>query len=380
MTSERAFNRAEPRRVLALTPHPVKCPAPRYRVIQFIEPLKSHGIHVDLQSFTRPEEYDYLFESGHAARKIRWLVEGTLRRAAELARARRYDAILIQVWVHPMTFPPFDLALRGLRVPIVYDIDDAYYLPTGRGLDRLRDPGWLPRIMAMAHTIIAGSDFIGEFCSRHNPRVHVIPTAIDTDRFAPRPPDARLCPVIGWIGTHSTFQFVERLFPVFQELARDHSFILRLVSDGRPVSIPGVTVESVAWKLEQEVDYFRDLDVGLYPLADGVAAQAKHGFKLHQYMAVGVPAVVSDIGVNGKLVQSGQNAFLARTPEDWRSALSKLILDPALRHRMGRRAREDLDDSFSVRMATPRLAGILREASGEVADPARRSYPAPRSR
>src|SRR5690348_1716036 len=103
-SSDSTITRAEPLRVLALTPHPVKCPAPRYRVIQFIEPLKRYGVHVDLQSFTRPDEYDCLFQPGNAARKTRWLVGGTLRRTFELARARRYDAILLQVWIHPMTF------------------------------------------------------------------------------------------------------------------------------------------------------------------------------------------------------------------------------------------------------------------------------------
>jgi glycosyltransferase involved in cell wall biosynthesis len=352
-----------PLRVLGLTAHPVRSPGPRYRVYQFVEPLREHGIDLDVRSFTRPEDYGALFEPGHRARKLRWLVEGTLRRSLDLARARKYDAILVQVWLHPMSFPPFDVALRLLDTPLVYDIDDAYFLPRGRGSDLLRRPDWLPSLMRRAHSVLAGSEFIAEFCRKHSGSVRVLHTAIDTDRFSPRPPDARPRPVVGWIGTHSTFPFVEELFPVFEDLARDHEFVLRLVGAGQGTTIPGVTVETLPWTLEREVDYFRDLDVGLYPVIEGGAAQAKFGFKLHQYMSVGVAAVASDIGVNRQLVSHGKTAFLAGSPVEWKAALSDLIRSPELRHRVGAAARENLAESYSLRATSRELAQVLRAAA-----------------
>lgn len=352
-----------PLRVLGLTAHPVRGPGPRYRVYQFVEPLREHGIELDVRSFTQPEDYDALFAPGHRAHKLRWLLEGTLRRSLDLADARSYDVMLVQVWLHPMSFPPFDVALRLLRTPLVYDIDDAYFLPRGRRFDPLRRPSWLPNLMRRANTILAGSEFIADYCRQHNDAVQVLHTAIDTDRFAPRPPDARPRPVVGWIGTHTTFQFVEELFPVFQELAKDHDFVLRLVGAGQGTTIPGVTVETLPWTLEHEVDYFRDLDVGLYPVfADG-AAQAKFGFKLHQYMSVGVPAVISDIEVNRQLVEHGKTAFLAGSPAEWKAALSALIRSPELRHRVGAAARENLGENYSLRATTRELARVLRAAA-----------------
>jgi glycosyltransferase involved in cell wall biosynthesis len=352
-----------PLRVLALTAHPLRSPGPRYRVYQFVDPLRRLGVEMDVRSFTRPEDYAALFEPGHRALKVRWLAEGTLRRARDLVRARAYDVLLVQIWLHPMSFPPFDLALKLIDTPLVYDIDDAYYLPTGRALDRLRGPNWLPRLMRRAQGIMAGSEFLAEFCRRHNGSVRIVPTAIDTVRFSPRPPDVRARPVIGWIGTHSTFEFVERLFPVFQELARDHDFVLRLVGAGQGITIPNVNVESVPWTLAREVDYFRDLDVGLYPLFEGVPAQAKFGFKLHQYMSVGVPAVISDVGANRQLVRHGENAFLAATPGDWKEALSALIRSPELRHRVGAAARASLAESYSLEATSRVMAEVLRQAA-----------------
>lgn len=352
-------------RVLALVTHPVQSPGPRYRVIQLVEPLVRHGIQVDVQSFTDPNDYGMLFKPGNRLRKARWLIEGTFRRAARLVTAAQYDVLWAQVWLHPFSFPPYTLLLDRIRVPIVHDIDDAYYLPTGRNIDLLRRPSWIAGIMKRAHSVVAGSEFIAEFARQHNERVHIVPTAVDTDRFAPRDltTHSNPVPVIGWVGTHSTFRFVERLFGVFESLAKTHRFVLRIVGAGQPVEIPGVTVENIDWTLEHEVDYFRDLDIGLYPLFDSVPAKAKHGFKLQQYMAVGVPAIVSDIGANSMLIRHGENAFLAASMDDWKSALAALLDDPDLRRRVGETARAQMDQDVSLRSTVVRYADFLHAAA-----------------
>jgi glycosyltransferase involved in cell wall biosynthesis len=135
------------------------------------------------------------------------------------------------------------------------------------------------------------------------------------------------------------------------------------VGSGKPVRIEGVDVENVSWTLEKEVDYFRELDIGLYPLVEGIQAHAKHGFKLQQYMACGVPAVVSAIGANPELVRDRETAFLARTAEDWHRALSSLVRDRELRLRVGRTARGLLSEKVSLDACTPSMVRILRAAA-----------------
>ena len=46
-----------------------------------------------------------------------------------------FDVIWIHHWLHPFTFPPFDIALRALGVPVIYDFDIAGMV-TGRPSDR----------------------------------------------------------------------------------------------------------------------------------------------------------------------------------------------------------------------------------------------------
>src|SRR5262249_4606734 len=161
---------------------------------------------------------------------MRALVTGTLRRSVELMSARRYDVILVHIWIHPMTFPPFDAALRLLGVPLVYDFDDAYF-SVGSFADRLRDRGWATRMMRVAHTVITGSEYIRDMIRPHNSRVEILPTAIDTDRFAPRDFDKERNPrpVIGWVGSQPTTPYLESLYPVIQRLAQSHDFVFRVI-------------------------------------------------------------------------------------------------------------------------------------------------------
>ena len=55
------------------------------------------------------------------------------------------------------------------------------------------------------------------------------------------------------------------------------------------------------------------------PMPDKVWAHGKCGFKALQYMALGIPAVVSNVGVNVDIVDHEVNGCLCETKEDWKT-------------------------------------------------------------
>jgi hypothetical protein len=119
----------------------------------------------------------------------------------------------------------------------------------------------------------------------------------------------------------------------------------------------------VPWSEAEEVAAISACDIGIMPLADGVFERGKCGYKLIQYMACGLPVVASAVGANREIVRHGIDGFLAETEEEWRDALRTLAADPALRARMGAAGRRRVEEAYSLQVAGPRMADILRAAA-----------------
>jgi glycosyltransferase involved in cell wall biosynthesis len=69
---------------------------------------------------------------------------------------------------------------------------------------------------------------------------------------------------------------------------------------------------------------------------------------LIEAQVAGLPAVTTDVVGNRDVVRHGETGFVASTPEGVADALSRLIADPSLRARLGRRAREVALVRFSL--------------------------------
>jgi glycosyltransferase involved in cell wall biosynthesis len=90
-----------------------------------------------------------------------------------------------------------------------------------------------------------------------------------------------------------------------------------------------------------------------------------------QYMACGIPAMVSPVGMNAEVLRAGNVGLSAASKSDWIEGLSFLLENPAVRERMGQCGREVVLQHYSVKALLPRLAKILISVvQPSVADPA----------
>ncbi|MGB3588356.1 MAG: glycosyltransferase, partial [Tunicatimonas sp.] len=88
-------------------------------------------------------------------------------------------------------------------------------------------------------------------------------------------------------------------------------------------------------------------------------ARGKCGFKALQYLALGIPAVVSPVGVNQTIVQNGVHGYHATTENEWYTALEKLLTDVQLREKMGLAGRKQVVDHYSVAANTANFMKLL---------------------
>src|SRR5205814_1379139 len=223
-------------KVLALTSYPVEAAATRFRLQQFIEPLAARDITLSIHPFLDSQLFKQLYRQNSWPRMAIGLFVSSLRRLKDLEAARKADVTLIQR--EAMLFgPPLIewMMTHGLRRPMVLDLDDATYVsyesPTYGAIGKTLK--WFSKtddLIRWASIVTCGNRSIAEYVASKGARARVIPTVVDTDIFKPVPRRGADEPlVLGWIGTHSTFPYLESIFPVLSSLAKRFDFHLKIV-------------------------------------------------------------------------------------------------------------------------------------------------------
>ena len=357
-------------RVLALASYPVEGASSRFRIVQFIQPLAARGIDVTFSPFLDASLFAALYDP---KKLLRSLPRVALRALGRLADPfRRADVVLVQREAMLFGPPVIEwLAARLLRRPLLLDLDDATYIAVsspvyGRMATLLKGPGKTDRLIRWARTVICGNPTLAGYARARGARTSVIPTVVDPRVFYPRTSSSNDLPTIGWIGTHTTFPFLERLLPLFQRLGRERRFRVRIIGSGHQhVRIDGIEVETRPWDIDREAEEFRSLDIGVYPLTDDAWNAGKSGLKAVQYMASGVPFVMSPVGVCAEMGRAGETHLAAITDDDWLAALRRLLDDAALRRQMGQAGRLFAERCYSIDGAADALAAIIQAAASE---------------
>jgi glycosyltransferase involved in cell wall biosynthesis len=339
----------------------------RYRALQYFPYLERHGIACELRSLFDTDLDRIIYTRGRHTEKLRRLASRSWKRVLDLAAARRFDVVVVLREAFLVGPPLFEILLKARRSPFVFDVDDAvwepYDSPTYGRLARWLKCAWkADPIARMAAAITAGNRYIADHFGRMNASVTVLPTVVDTELY--RPPVRRETgvPVLGWIGSHSTFPFLKTLLPVLDRLANDVPFRLRVVGAGATLEARGFPIDNVPWTLASEIADVQSFDVGLFPSVEDGWSRGKSGFKAVQYGAVGIPTVAAPAEVHREIVVDGETGLFAQSPTEWLDALRRLLDDPSLRERLGRAARERIDRLYSLRARAPELARVLSMA------------------
>jgi glycosyltransferase involved in cell wall biosynthesis len=168
---------------------------------------------------------------------------------------------------------------------------------------------------------------------------------------------------IGWIGSPSTAHYLDIVTPVLQKLASSYTF--RAVAIGaRPDQVAGTPFVSVPWAVATEVEELGQIDIGIMPLVDSPWERGKCGYKLIQYMALGIPVVASPVGVNRQIVEEGSNGYLASDEDSWSRGLACLLESGDLRSKLGARGREIVEARYTLQVQAPILSDLIAATIG----------------
>lgn len=356
--------------ILALVPYPPNTtPSQRFRIEQWMPYLGAHGISVDLAPFADEKLMGLLHKPGRQAAKAFANITRFLRRFADVVSARRYDAVLIHRTACIAGPAVLERLVASLGRPVIYDFDDAIFklhtTEANRRFGWLKFPGKTRTICRISAHVVVGNTYLAEYALRHNPRVTVIPTSIDTDRYRmvkKNGSNGRV--VVGWTGSSTSQTHLEMFAPLVRELVDRHDVEFRVISDRKPV-LPGVPYVWRRWSAEAEVDELSHFDIGIMPIPDDEWARGKCAAKALQCMAMGLPVICSAVGANREVIRHGENGLLAAKPEDWVACLEMLVGDPRLRERLGLMGRLTVEEKYSMKRCADLFAHVVRETVGE---------------
>jgi glycosyltransferase involved in cell wall biosynthesis len=354
-------------RLLALVPKPPGVsPGQRFRLEQWAPRLEaSHGIHLDFVPFESPRLTEILYSPGHHVEKAVWMLRDTARRRSVVADARDYDGVVIYRETALLGPAVYERLLARASVPFFFDFDDAIWIPavgSANGVfSRLRFVGKTATICRLASAVVVGNEYLASYARRYSDSVFVVPTSIDMDRYPVQPalpPDAPFTVV--WSGSLSTLIHLEQARAPLEALGKRRKVTLRLIGN-EPLSRPfaGIETQFVPWREEGEALALGAGHVGIMPLPDDPFARGKCGLKGLQYMAVGLPVVLSPVGVNVDIVQDGQNGLHASSVDDWVHALERLAESPELRRRLGAAGRRTVEERYSAESSAGAFADVI---------------------
>jgi glycosyltransferase involved in cell wall biosynthesis len=342
-------------------------PGQRYRVEAFLPFLERRGIKVRYDWLLDRDDLRIFYGNHEASKKTRIAVKAAWRRLASVVRARDIDVFLVQREAFFLG-GAWSEWLAHLRAPVVYDFDDAIWIKAMSDANRrfawLKNVEKIPRIVRMAHTVLAGNDYLAAWARTHSHNVMVVPSCVDTDQFAPVAARSVADAVtIGWSGSPSTIAHLRPLLPVLERVKAVYGPRVRVRVMGDPgFSHPPLELQGEAWSSAAEMQLLRAIDIGLMPLPDDEWTRGKCGIKGLVSMSMGAATVMSPVGVNVQIVRHGENGYLAASDDEWFEALARLIEDHALRRRIGLAGRQTVEDHYSVRRWEGTLAEVLVRA------------------
>jgi glycosyltransferase involved in cell wall biosynthesis len=344
----------------------------RHRVLQYVPMLREAGIEAVISRPVPEPMFQRLVERGGGMTDKAAFYSAFLTcRTLDVLRADRFDAVVIQRDLFPFGPPWLERTLHRRNPHMVYDTDDATYVrpvfTPKTPFQRLRRFDKVIDVMRQARWVSAATRPIADWARQFNSHVCVVPMAVELREYDQACADVRERAagplVVGWAGTGGGLIYLEKLAPVLRDITARHDVVLRVLSGGyRKVNLPGVPVDLRPWRAETALREMASFDIGLVPLDDTPFERAKFPFKLLQYMALRIPAVVSRVGTAAALVRHGDNGLLAGSENEWTDALETLIAGAAKRRQLGDSGRQTVEESYTVQRVGPLVIQGLRQA------------------
>jgi glycosyltransferase involved in cell wall biosynthesis len=135
--------------------------------------------------------------------------------------------------------------------------------------------------------------------------------------------------VLIWVGTKGNLQYLSNIIKHLELAASKlkKTLTLKIISDGIiNTKTRHLKILNIKWDRDVAIQEMLNAHVGLMPLVESEFTKGKCAFKAVQAIGLGLPVVVSDVGMN-KEVTHNDNGILIKNDSDWTQAIIELGTD-----------------------------------------------------
>lgn len=354
-------------KILYLTKYSRNGASSRLRSYQYFPLLNNEGIEITVKPFF-DEEYLNRLYFGKGIPKTS-VIKFYYNRLIALFSIYKFDKIVIEKELFPYFFSWFEKILHLLKVKYIVDYDDAifhnYDLSTNM-LIRFFLKNKIKNVMKYSDCVLAGNNYLAAKAKKSGATdIVIFPTVIDINRYKLKSHNSvQNKIIIGWIGSPSTFKYMQKLNAVFSRLNEKHFFELHIIGACETLDFNGC-VKYLKWSEAAEANFIANLDIGIMPLEDTPWELGKCAYKIIQYMGGGLPVVASAIGMNKEVVDHGVNGFLAENESDWIEKLTELLNDAALRKKFGENGRQKIEREYNLHLNNQKLISLIKDGGNK---------------
>lgn len=339
--------------ILATAPEKIN-PSQRFRFEHYTNLSESEGIIFTIKPFFSLTTWKILHKENHYIQKIIGLFSGFIRRTLLMTSITKFDIVYIHREASPIGPPVFEWLISNVfRKKIIYDFDDAIWINKSSQANpfvaKLKFGSKVSFICKKATTVCVGNDYLAAFAKNYCNDVRIIPTLVDTEKYHNQSKDQTSDSVtIGWTGTYTNFHNLNIVIPILKSLQDKYQIRIKIIADNDP-GFKEITYDYKKWDYATEIQDLLDINIGIMPLIDSDFERGKCAFKAIQYMSLGIPAVISPVGANIKLIKDGENGYLVSSEMEWLTKIENLINNTSLRTQMGEKARKTIIGEYSVK-------------------------------
>jgi glycosyltransferase involved in cell wall biosynthesis len=344
--------------VLYFENFPIENSGYQYRAFKWCEKLNNCDYHAKVITTNyRKSKYDFEFMNmNHYLVKSMWI------RFFQICKSRKYEFVIVRrelLLYNDYGNLFMDKFLIHFHPKAILDIDDD--IAAAKKEPRIIK-GVIPILLQengnkiratlnMYKTLIVVSDYLKEnfkkFINSNHSKIVVIPTCVNYNEYSPKVYKQNNLLTLGWIGGNQNYFLLDNILPILERLAEDFKFKLLVIGGNQYLRETNFPIKFKKWSLNDEINDIREMDIGLMPLDHSEISKGKGGFKLIQYMGMGVASVASNITINKKIVDNTNNSFVVESEDDWFNVLKNIMQRKYDLSKIGREARKKILDAYT---------------------------------